>query len=139
MAGELPIINPDNSITFPNTVEDCTDVFMHNLAKTYYECLKDVPNALPKKILLFGTKNEVDFGQKIIKDSFYSHELIQKVDTDPDYEFSPNMVKKTYEYKGVTIYFLVEKDVEDAEDRLIPAVNQVQMSYGLGAMADGDS
>lgn len=136
MNGNMPVINPDNSITFPNTIEDCTKSFLHNLAKMYYDCLKDIPNALPKKILLFGTKNEVDFEQKKAQDDnfFYSHELIEKIDTDPDYEFDPNMTKITYEYKGVTIYFLVEKNIVNAENRLIPAVNQVQMSYGLGAM-----
>jgi hypothetical protein len=97
-----------------------------------------MPNALPKKILLFGTKDVVDFKQKIQHDSYYTHELIEMIDNNPHYEFNPNMVTKSYTYRGVTIYFLVEKDLLDENGILIPAVNLIQQSFGLGGKPEDE-
>jgi hypothetical protein len=139
MIGTKPVIDEDGKITFPTLLVDNVDTFLHNIAFTVNEMVKNTPDECPKKILIIGTKEEKDLAYELLgrDDPNYSHELIQKIDTDPNFLPDNNLTVTKYEYENVVIYYLQE-DGASEDDGILLSQKLDQQSFLLGTKKDDD-
>jgi hypothetical protein len=133
MTGNLPEIGEDGSVKFPPMLVDNVEVYLHNLAFTTNELIKDLPNECPKKLLVIGTSDLRDLGCKILgrEEPHYTHELIKELDNGSTVPEEYNMTLTLYEYKNVTIYYLQDNDASE-EDGIYLCQPLEQQSFVLG-------
>lgn len=133
MTGNLPEIGNDGSMTFPTMLVDKIDVYLHNLAFTTNELIKERLEECPKKLLVIGTSNKRDLRCKVLgrEEPHYSHELIKELDNGSTVPEDYNMTLTIYEYKNVTIYYLQDKDASE-EDGIYLCQPLEQQSFVLG-------
>ena len=116
------------AVELPSIIQDATETFLHNVAVAINAGLSD--DDKPKKVLIVGTKNKRDLNLPHTMDPYYSHELIKKVDEDPDYipeEFPINYI---YTYGDTTVYYLLEEGIDESQG--VVNCQPIQMSYLLG-------
>lgn len=137
MTGNLPEIGSDGSILFPTMLLDNVETYLHNLAFTMNELVKDKPMECPKKLLVIGTKEEKDYSCPLLGRDFprYSHELIKELEDDPDttpaFIEENNLTLTKYEYKNVVIYYLQEEGASEEEGIFLSQALD-QQSFVLG-------
>lgn len=134
MAGRAPTIDESGAIVLPPIVQDSTETFMHNLAYALNAQLSEKDK--PKKILLIGTKNEKDLGIPNIKDPYYSHEPIKQLDLDPNYSMDGFPVRYEYTYGDVTIYYIMEGDIDESKG--VVNAQDVEMTNLLALLKRSD-
>lgn len=130
MAGQQARVDEDGKVIIPPIVQDATDTFLHNFAYAMNSQLGEKER--PKSILLIGTsKNrEIDTPHSI--DPYYSHEMIKQVLLDPNFVPDGLPIRKTCSYGDVTVYYLMEADLDESKGIILS--NDVQSTQLQGLL-----
>lgn len=130
MAGQQARVDEDGKVIIPPIVQDATDTFLHNFAYAMNSQLGEKER--PKSILLIGTsKNrEIDTPHSI--DPYYSHEMIKQVLLDPNFVPDGLPIRKTCSYGDVTVYYLMEADLDESKGIVLS--NDVQSTQLQGLL-----
>ena len=133
MTGNLPEIGSDGSIKFPTMLLDNVETYLHNLAFTTNELIKDKPEEHPKKLLVIGTAQEKDFNCELLgrDDMNYSHKLIKEIEDNPSFLDENHLTLTKYQYQNVIIYYLQEEGASE-EEGIYLSQGLDQQSFLLG-------
>lgn len=134
MAGQQASVDENGKVILPPIVQDATDTFLHNFAYAMNAQIGE--DERPKKLLLIGTSKNRSIDTPHSIDPYYSHELIKQVLLDVDFVPDGLPVRKEYTYGDVTVYYLMEADLE--EDKGIVLSNDVQSTNLQGFLQRGD-
>lgn len=134
MAGQQASVDESGKVIIPPIVQDATDTFLHNFAYAMNAQLGEKDR--PKHILLIGTSKNREINTPHAVDPYYSHEMIKQVLLDPDFVPDGLPIRKTCSYGDVTVYYLMEADLDESKGIVLS--NDVQSTQLQGLLQRGD-
>lgn len=133
MAGQQARVDENGRVDLPPIIEDATETFLRNFAYAMNAQIGD--RERPKRYLLMGTAKERSIDTPNSRDPFYSHEFIKRFLLEEDFSVEDLPVCKEYTYGDVTVYYLMEEDLDDAKGIVLS--NDVQTTTLMGTLRRG--